>query len=37
MLNPWGLVDYLRFELSYAKATRRLLCQLDVVFVVILD
>ena len=21
VLNPWGLVGYLRFELSYAKAT----------------
>ena len=35
-LNPWGVVGYLRFELSYTKATRRHLCQLDVVFVVIL-
>ena len=33
VLNPWGLVGYLRFELSYAKPTRRHLCQLDVVFV----
>ena len=37
VLNPWGLVGYLRFELSYAKATRRHLCQVDAVFVVILD
>ena len=37
VLNPWGQVGYLRFELSYAKATKRHLCQLDVVFVVILD
>ena len=36
VLNPWGLV-YFRFELRYAKATRRHLCQLDVVLVVILD
>ena len=33
VLNPRGLVGYLKFELSYAKATRRLV----VVFVVILD
>jgi len=36
-LNPWGPVRCLRLELSYAKATRRHLCQLDVGFVVILD
>ena len=37
VLNPRGLVGYLKFELSYAKATRRHLSQLVVVFVVILD
>ena len=37
VLNPEGLVGNLRCELSYAKAIRRYLCQLDVVFVVILD
>ena len=36
-LNPWGLEGHSRFELSYTKATRRHLCQLDVVFVVVLD
>ena len=33
VLNPRGLEGYLKFELSYAKTTRRLV----VVFVVILD
>ena len=31
VLNPWELEGYLRFELSYAKPTRRHLCQLEVV------
>ena len=35
VLTPWGLVGYSRFELSYAKATRKHLRQLD--FVIILD
>ena len=37
VLNLWGLVGYLKFELSYANFARRHLSQLDVVFVVVLD